>query len=151
MAVIETITVAELQEFYPVTDSLSQAKIDANMNQVKNLTFLEMFGNAISVKIFSGAIANSENDDFIGFRKFTALCIAAQMCEETYIHTNAGLKAINQPNWTSPTPSAKSTTLIKINNAVEAQFLEAKKVLDLLSEVPKNDYEGYSSIQIERI
>lgn len=151
MAEIKDILITEIKEFYPVTDSLSQAKIDSTMNNVKNVMFLQMFGFSISGKIFSGAIADSANVNFIGFRKFVSLCIAANFCEETYVHTNAGLKAINQPNWTSPTAMAKNTTLIKLNNAIEAQFIEAKKVLNTLSETPANDYEAYSSFEIYKI
>lgn len=151
MAVINDIHVLELQEFYPVTESLAQKKINDVMNNVKNVMFLEMFGFSISKKIFSGDIDDSANDDFMGFRKFVALCIAANFCEETYIHTNAGLKAINQPNWSSPTAATKNTTLIKLNNAIEAQFLEAKKVLNTLDEKPANTYEPYSSFIITRV
>jgi hypothetical protein len=151
MAAINTILVTELQEFYPVTDSLSQNKIDSAMKHVKNVTFLEMFGRAISTKIFDGTVADSIGEDFLGFRGFVALCIAAQFCEETYIHTNAGLKAINQPNWSSPTAMTKNTTLIKLNNAIESQLVEAKKILKLLSETPTDTHEPYSSFQIDRI
>lgn len=151
MAAITTIALAEIQEYYPVTASLSQAKIDENMKHVKNITFMQMFGVAISDKIFAGTIADSANENFIGFKKFVALCIAGNLVEETYVHTNAGLKAINQPNWSSPTAMAKNTTLMKINNAIEAQFVEAKKVLALLAETPANKYEGYSSFQIDKI
>lgn len=151
MVAIENIAVAEIQEFYPVTDSLSQHKIDEVANQVKNLTFLEMFGAEISKKIFDGTIADSASTTFIGFRKFVCLCIAGNFCEETFIHTNAGLKAINQPNWSSPTAMTKNTTLIKINNVIEAQFREAKKILRDSSQEPKNDFAPYSSFQIDKI
>lgn len=151
MAVISTILVEEVQAFYPVTDSLAQKKIDESMNFVKNITFLQMFGFEISAKIFAGTIADSADVNFMGFRKFVALCIAGQFCEETFIHTNAGLKAINQPNWSSPTAAAKNTTLMKLNNAIEVQFIEAKKVLSTLSETPANNHEAYSSFQIDKI
>lgn len=121
------------------------------MKHVKNVTFLEMFGFEISTKIFDGSIANSESDAFMGFRKFVAMCIARQQVEETYVHTTAGLKAINQPNWSSPTAATKNTTLMQLNNAVEAQFIEAKKILAGLDEKPANTYEPYSSFQIDRI
>lgn len=151
MAAISTILVSEIQAFYPVTDSLSQHKIDESMNFVKNVTFLQMFGFEISTKIFAGTIEDSSNANFMGFRKFVAMCIAGQFCEETFIHTNAGLKAINQPNWSSPTASAKNTTLMKLNNAIEVQFIEAKKALSTLAETPANTYEAYSSFQIDKI
>ena len=151
MAVIDTILVSEIQKFYPVTDSLSQKKIDESMNFVKNVTFLQMFGFEISTKIFAGTIADSANANFMGFRKFVAMCIAGQFCEETFIHTNAGLKVINQPNWSSPTAAAKNTTLMKLNNAIEVQFIEAKKVLNTLAETPANTYEAYSSFQIDKV
>ena len=151
MAVIDTITVAEIKKFYPVTASLSQAKIDEFMAYVQNIAFLQMFGMSITTRIFSGAIADQGGNDFIGFRLFVAMCIAGQLCEETYIHTNAGLKAINQPNWSSPTAAAKNTTLIKLNNAIELQFLEAKKLLQAESETPANIYAPYSSFQIDKI
>lgn len=151
MAVIENILLTEIQEYYPVSESLSQAKIDAVMKHVKNVTFLEMFGFEISTKIFDGTIANSESSAFMGFRNFVAMCIARQQVEETYIHTTAGLKAINQPNWSSPTAMTKNATLMQLNNAVESQFIEAKKILTGLNETPANTYEPYSSFQIDRI
>lgn len=151
MAAIENITVAELQEFYPVTGSLSDKKINEVANHVKNITFLGMFGAELSKKIFDGTIADSANLDFIGFRKFVCLCMAGNFCEETYIHTNAGLKAINQPNWSSPTAATKNTTLLKINNVIEAQFREAKKILRAASQDPKNDFAPYSSFNIDRV
>jgi len=151
MAAIEHILLAEIKEFYPVTDSLSQDRIDTVMKHIKNVTFLQMFGFSISAQIFAGAIADLANVDFMGFKRFIALCIAGHFCEETYIHTNAGLKAINQPNWGSPTAATKNTTLLKINNAIEAQFLEAKKVLKVLEQTPANNFEAYSSFQIDKI
>lgn len=151
MAVINNILLTEIQEYYPVSESLSQAKINAVMKHVKNVTFLEMFGFEISTKIFDGTIADSANDTFMGFRKFVAMCIARQQVEETYVHTTAGLKAINQPNLSSPTAATKNTTLMQLNNAVEAQFIEAKKILTGLDEKPTNTYEPYSSFQIDRI
>jgi hypothetical protein len=45
----------------------------------------------------------------------------------------------------------KNTTLIKLNNAIEIQFLEAKKVLTTNEETPANDYAPYSSIEIHKI
>lgn len=151
MAAIENITLVEIQEYYPVTESLSRLKIDAVMKHVKNVTFLEMFGFDLSTRIFSGAVEDSASDQFMGFRKFVAMCIARQQVEETYIHTNAGLKAINQPNWSSPTAMTKNTTLTQLNNAVEAQFVEAKKILKADNETPANNYAPYSSFEIHKI
>jgi hypothetical protein len=151
MPVIENITLAEIQEYYPVTDSLSQLKIDTVMKHVKNVTFLEMFGFDLSTRIFDGTIADSASAEFMGFRKFVAMCIARQQVEETYVHTNAGLKAVNQPNWSSPTVMTKNTTLMQLNNAVEAQFVEAKKILKTDGETPTNNYAPYSSFEIHKI
>jgi hypothetical protein len=148
---IATILVSELKVFYPVTDSLSQAKIDEFVNNVRNVIFMQMFGYAIANKIFAGTIEDSATDNFMGFRKFTALCTATQFAEETFIHTNAGLKIINQPNWGSPTAQTKNTTLMKLNNAIEVQFLEAKSILKAGDETPANDYVPYSSFEIEKI
>ena len=151
MAAIENITVAEIKKFYPVTASLSQDKIDTFMTFVQNIVFLQMFGMDITTRIFSGDITNQEGNNFVGFRAFVSMCIAGQLCEETYVHTNAGLKAINQPNWSSPTAMTKNTTLIKLNNAIEVQFIEAKKLLQQANEKPANTYEPYSSFQIDKI
>jgi len=151
MAAIENITVAEIKKFYPVTNSLTQDKIDTFMTFVQNIIFMQMFGADISTRIFAGTIADGESVNFIGFRALVSMCIAGQLCEETYVHTNAGLKAINQPNWSSPTAQAKNTTLIKLNNAIEVQFIEAKKILQTASEKPTNTYEPYSSFQIDKI
>lgn len=143
--------IAEIKKFYPVTNSLSQDKIDTFMTFVQNVIFMQMFGMDVSTRIFSGDIADQANTKFLGFRLFVAMCIAGQLCEETYVHTNAGLKAINQPNWTSPTAATKNTTLIKLNNAIEVQFLAAKDVLKTASEAPSNTYEPYSSFQIDKV
>lgn len=148
---ISTITLAEVKEFYPVTDSLNQAKIDDVMRHVKNVIFLEMFGFSITTKIFSGEIEDSADDAFMGFRNFTALNMAAYFANEVFTHTNAGLKAINQPNWSNPTKQEKNTSTMAINDAVTAQFIEAQKVLKLLDEKPANDYAPYSSFQIDKI
>ena len=148
---IENLTLSELKEFYPVTDSLTQNKIDELTNFIRTNTFLSMFGLEISTKIFSGDIPNSENTSFIGFRKFVSLCIVGQLIEDTFIHTNAGLKVINQPNWTSPRVAEKNNTLMKVNNAIEGQFVEAKKILVSLGFISENKYVGYSAFNIERI
>lgn len=151
---INSIGLGEIKAYFPVTSSLTQDKIDENMNYVRNITFMEMFGVDITSRIFSGDIAEpdlTENKDFIGFRKFVALCIAANFAEESHIHTNAGLKLINQPNWSSPKAQDKVTTLVKLNNAIEKQFQAAKRILESDAEKPDNDYDGYSSFNFERI
>jgi hypothetical protein len=152
MPAIDTILLSELKEFYPVTDSLSQDKINTQMNFVKNTTFLQMFGLAISKEIFAGTIPVTETADFLGFRKFAALCIVGLLLEDTYTHTNAGLKIINQQNWNSPKLSEKNiTTVYKINSTIENQFIEAKKILVSLGKIPDNKYSGYSAIKITKI
>jgi len=151
MAAIENITVDELKEFYPVTDSLSQEKINSLMGTVKNTTFIQMFGLAISKEIFSGTIVNSDSNDFLGFRKFVALCVVGQMLKNTYIHTNAGLKAINQQNWSSPKISEKHIDIMDINSTIENQFVEAKKILVSLGKISNNEYSGYSAIKITKV
>lgn len=151
MPAINNITLAEIQEYYPVTDSLAQAKINMYMNYVKNITFLAMFGNFISAQIFDGTIEDSASNDFIGFRKFVAMCIADRIDEEVHTHTNAGLKTINQPNWSTPKTSEKTQDLMDLRNAVENQFFEAKKILKTLDQTPENDYQANSSFQIDRI
>jgi len=148
---ITAITLAEIKQYYPVTDSLSQDKINTVTNHVKNVIFLEMFGFSLSNKIFTGEVPNSEGDDFMGFRLFTALNIAAYFAGEVYTHTNAGLKAITQPNWSNPSKADKNTTVTPLSDAVTAQFLEAKKILDALSLTPKNEFTPYSSFQIDKI
>lgn len=151
MAAIGNITVQDLQEFYPITDSLSQEKINALTNFVKNNTFLAMFGLSISKKIFDGTIPDSANDDFMGFKKLVALCIAAQQVEEVFIHTNAGLKIVGQPQWSTPKVSEKNLTLLKINATVENQFIEAKKILLSEGLKPENKYAPYSSFKVTRV
>lgn len=134
-----------------MTNSLSQAKIDDVMRHVKNVIFLEMFGFSITKRIFTGDIGDSADDAFMGFRNFTALNIAAYFANEVFTHTNAGLKAISQPNWGSPTKQEKNTTTMPLNDAVTAQFIEAQKVLKLLEAEPINNYAPYSSFQIEKL
>ena len=148
---IDVILISELKEFYPVTDSLSQDKIDTQMGFVKNNTFLQMFGLSISNKIFDGNIADSANADFIGFRKFVALCIVGNLIEDSFVHTNAGLKIISQPGWSSPKTNEKSNPLNKITNTIEMQFVEAKKILISLGEISENKFKGYGTFNIEKI
>ena len=148
---IETILISELKEFYPITDSVSQGKIDTQMGFVKNVTFLQMFGLAISTKIFSGDIDDSASADFIGFRKFVALCIVGNLIEDSFVHTNAGLKIVSQNGWQSPKTNEKSNPLNKISNTIENQFVEAKKILMLLEEIPKNKYVGYGTFEVKII
>jgi hypothetical protein len=78
---INTITVAEIKKFYPVTNSLAQAKIDEFMTFVQNIIFLQMFGKDITTRIFSGEILDQADNNFIGFRDFVAMCIAGQLCD----------------------------------------------------------------------
>jgi len=148
---IDTILLAEIQQFYPVTDSLNQSKIDTVTKHVKNVIFLEMFGFSLSTKIFSGDVVDSANDAFMGFRLFVALNIAAYFAGEVYTHTNAGLKAINQPNWSNPGKAEKNTTIMSLSDAVTSQFLEAKKVLAILNETPTDEFRPYSSFQIDKV
>jgi hypothetical protein len=148
---ISTILLAEVKKFYPVTDSLSQDKIDTVMNHVKNVIFLQMFGFDISNKIFTGDIVDSAATTFMGFRNFVALNIAAYFAGEVFTHTNAGLKAINQPNWATATKTDKSTTVMPLSDAVTAQFIEAQKVLQTLGDEPVNTFAPYSSFEIHRI
>lgn len=148
---INTITLAEVKEFYPVTDSLLQAKIDTVMLHVKNVIFLQMFGYAITNKIFTGDIVDSAAEEFMGFRKFVALNIAAYFAGEVFTHTNAGLKAINQPNWQTATKLDKNTTVMPLSDAVTAQFIEAQKILQAVDEEPTNNYVPYSGIQIDML
>lgn len=149
--IIENITLAEIKKFYPVTDSLSQQKINDLANFVKFNTFVQMFGLSISTKIFEGTIEDSDSENFIGFRAFVALCIAGQLIEETYIHTNAGLKMIGGTNWNSPKVSEKNNTLVKLGNTIENQFVEAKKILQADGFISANTYAGYSSFRIDKI
>lgn len=148
---INNISISEIKEFYPVTDSLTQNRINELMSFVKMNTFLSMFGLEISTNIFAGIIVNSESASFVGFRKLVSLCIVGQLIEDTFTHTNAGLKIINQQNWQSPKVSEKNNTLMKINNAIENQFQEAKLILTTLGYIPENKYAGYSSFQIDKI
>lgn len=149
--IIENITLADLKAFYPVTDSIGQARINELATYVKFNTFIQMFGLKNTTDIFAGTIADSANDSFLGFKKFVALCIVGQLVEDTFVHTNAGLKIVGQPNWTSPRVNEKNNTLVKINNTIENQFVEAKKVLMALGHIPENKYSGYSSFRIDKV
>lgn len=148
---ITNLTVNDLQEFYPVTDSLTQHKIGQLTSMVKTVTFMSMFGLELSNKIFAGEIADSASDNFIGFKKLVALCIVGQLIEDTFIHTNAGLKVVNQPSWSSPRVAEKNTQLMKINNTIEAQFTEAKKILAEAGALTANTYSGFSAFNIRKV
>lgn len=148
---ISDITLTDLKAFYPITDSISQQKIDDLTTFVKFNIFIQMFGLKNTTDIFSGNISDSANDSFLGFKKFVALCIVGQLIEDTFMHTNAGLKIVGQPNWASPKLTEKNNTLVKINNTIENQFVAAKKVLTDLGKISENKYSGYSSFRIDKI
>ena len=148
---INNISLSEIKEFYPITDSLTQDKINTLTSFVKSNTFLQMFGLALADKIFSGEILDNGTPDFIGFRKFVCLCIANQLIKDTFVHTNAGLKIVNQQNWQSPKINEKIILVNELQATVENQFLAAKKILIELNYIPKNTYAGYSSIKIDRV
>ena len=110
-----------------------------------------MFGFSISNKIFSGDVADSSGADFMGFRNFVALNIAAYFAAEVFTHTNAGLKAVTQPNWNNPTKQDRSTSVVPLSDAVTSQFIEAQKILQASTEEPANTYAPYSSFQIDKV
>lgn len=148
---MQAISITELQEYYPLTNSLTQEKINILTNSVKNTIFLQMFGLSISNKIFDGSILNNETDNFIGFRKFVALCVACQLVEDSFIHTNAGLKVINQQNWGSPKVNEKSNALNKISQTVENQLVEAKKILTNLGFTSEDNFKSFGTFEIKRV
>lgn len=144
---ITNITLAEIQKYYPLSNSVTQEKINVLTNQVRNVIFLQMFGLKNTNDIFNEVVPNSENDTFIGFRNFIAMNIVRQQLEEVHTHTTAGLKAINQPNWSSPTMKEKSYTIIQLSDVITLQQIEASKILN----VKKSNYLPYSSIKIHKI
>lgn len=148
---MQPISITELQEFYPLTNSLTQDKINIITNTVKNTIFLQMFGLSISTKIFDGTISNNETVNFFGFRKFVSLCVACQLIEDSFIHTNAGLKIINQQNWSSPKVNEKSNALNKISQTVEQQLVEAKKILTELGFISEDKFKSFGTFEIKRI
>ena len=145
------LTIAEIKEYYPVTDSLTQAKINDLTKFVKNNIFIQMFGLAISKEIFDLTILDSASVNFIGFRKFLSLCVANELIKNSYIHTNAGLKIVNQQNWQTPTMQQKVAPLNDLSATIENQFLEAKKILVILGKISNNEYQSYGSFKIIKI
>jgi len=141
----------EIKEFYPVTDSLTQVKIDDLTNFVKNNIYVQMFGLAISNEIFNQIITDNATVNFIGFKKFTALCVANELIKNNYVHTNAGLKIVNQQNWQTPRLNEKVSVLNDLSATIENQFVEAKKILVLLNKITNNKFQSYGSFKITAI
>lgn len=126
---------------------MTQDQINNLTNNVRNIVFLKMFGLKLTNDIFNDVIQNSESDTFVGFRNFIAMNVVRQQLESVYTHTTAGLKAINQPNWSSPKMQEKQYDITMLSDAITLQLIEANKVLG----IKKNDYEPYSSIKITSI
>ncbi len=70
MPTLSTPTIAELKEFYPVSQSLPTEKIEEFSTYVLNHLFLKMFGFEAANKIIAGTIPDSASGTFIGFKKF---------------------------------------------------------------------------------
>lgn len=146
-----TVFISDIKEFYPVTDSLTQTKIDDYTNFVKHNIFTAMFGLKVSTKIFSLEIQNNETENFVGFKKFTAICIANELIKNLTIHTNAGLKIVNQPNWQNLNVAQKQTKVNDLSGLVDQQFLEAKKILITFGFISDNNFKNYGSLKIEKL
>ena len=145
------ITITQIKQYYPVTDSLQQTKINDYTNFVKHNIFVAMFGLAISNEIFNGTIVNSKNVDFVGFTNLVAICVANELIKNLTVHTNAGLKIVNQPNWQALNVAQKQTKVNDLSGLIENQFLEAKKVLVTLGKITTNKFQNYGSFKIEKL
>ena len=151
MAALTIPTIAQIKEFYPVSESLPTAKIEEFSNYVSNHMFVKMFGYETANKILNGDIANSESSTFIGFQKFYALCVAYQNIKDPFVSTNFGLKTVNRSGVSDPTNNQKSIIIIEIENTISIHYAEALKVLSTnkCENIPA--WSGYFSYKISRI
>lgn len=126
---LTTPTAAELNKFYPVSESIPDKKREELANYVQNHTFVRMFGYEAATKISDGTIPDSSSAEFLGFQKFLALCCAYQQITDPLISTNFGAKIIDRQGAINPTNNQKSITLIAIENTMSIHYREAYKIV----------------------
>jgi hypothetical protein len=151
MAAISTPTIADLKEFYPVSESLPTAKILEFSSYVKNHLFLKMFGFEASNKILSGTIPNSNSETFIGFQKFFNLCVAYQTIKDPLVSTNFGAKIVTRQGVSDPSNNQKSIVLIDIENTISTHLIGGVGVLKTLNFKDIPSWGGYFSYKISKI
>lgn len=145
-------TRAELNKFYPVSESIPDDKREQLKNYVENHIFLKMFTYAITSQIMSGDIPDSATDNFMGFQKFLALCCAYEHERDPLTSTNFGSKIINRSNVISPSNEQKRITLQDLEDTISLQLREAYKVLSVskcAGTLPT--WSGYFSYKISRL
>jgi hypothetical protein len=148
---INNILITEVQEFYPVTSSMTAVEIQSHTDYVRTNIFVKKFSYKNAELIFDQTIPDSASDVFIGFRKLVCLCIAFRLIENTYKHTNSGLKTINHPSWQSPKTSEKHQETNELNDVMQIHFVEADKVMVALGYVDNKPYNGNYGIKIDKI
>ena len=151
MPTLSTPTIAELKEFYPVSQSLPTEKIEEFSTYVLNHLFLKMFGFEAANKIIAGTIPDSASDTFIGFKKFYALCVAYQTIKDPLVSTNFGAKIINRAGTIDPSNNQKSIILIDIENTISLHYKEALKVIGSTNCENVPTWAGYFSYKVSRL
>ena len=151
MPTLSTPTIAELKEFYPVSQSLPAEKIEEFSTYVLNHLFLKMFGFEASNKIIAGTIPDSASDTFIGFKKFYALCVAYQTIKDPIVSTNFGANIISRAGTIDPSNNQKSIILIDIENTISLHYKEALKVIGSTKCENVPSWSGYFSYKVSRL
>lgn len=145
-------TAAELQQFYPISESIDDDKREQLKNYVENHMFLKMFGYEAMTNIMSGDIPDSSSVSFIGFQKFLALCCAYAHERDPLISTNLGARIPVRGNVKNPSNEEKRITLQDIEDTISVHLRQAMKVLgDSKCAGTLPSWGGYFSYKISRL
>lgn len=144
-------TAQQLREFYPVSTSLPEQKIEELFNYVCNILFVDMFGYSATKQIIDGDIPTDESADFIGFQKFVALCCAYQEVRDPLVSTNFGAKIIDRQGSINPSNQQKGITLIPLEKAISTHYKIALRLLNTYSCKDLPEWGGYYSYKITRL
>jgi hypothetical protein len=151
MPALTTPTAAELNKFYPISESIPDKKREELANYVQNHMFVRMFGYEAATKISDGTIPDSASAEFLGFQKFLALCCSYREIKDPLVSTNFGAKIIDRQGSINPTNNQKSITLIEIENTISIHYKEAYSIVvrSKCSGVPS--WGGYFSYKVSKL
>jgi len=151
MAALTTPTIAQIKDFYPVSASMPDTKIEEFSTYVVNHMWVKMFGYEAANKILDGTIPDSASTTFLGFQKFYALCVAYQSIKDPLVSTNFGAKVINRTGVLNPSNNDKSITLIEIEGTISTHYKKALSVIKDTNCGNVPTWSGYFSYSVSRL
>ena len=151
MAALTIPTISQIKDFYPVSASLPNEKIEEFSTYVVNHMWVKMFGYEAANKIVDGTIPDSTSSTFLGFQKFYALCVAYQTIKDPLVSTNFGAKIVNRTGVLNPSNNEKSIILIEVEGTISAHYAEALKVINSTNCGNVPTWSGYFSYSIDRL